>query len=63
MDIEKKVPKKLSREQIKKLFPIYFNQRFKGCGKLFCENKWCAKRPGIKVMSKKETMQFILKSM
>ena len=56
MDIEKKVPKKLSRDEIKKLFPIYFNQRFKGCGKLFCENKWCAKRPCVKVMSKKETM-------
>ncbi len=49
MEIEepkKKVHKKLTRDEMKKLFPLYVKQRITGCIRYACTNVNCAKYPG-----------------
>ena len=36
----------MTREEIKKMFPIYVRLRVQGCPKAFCMNPDCAKYPG-----------------
>jgi len=58
MEIEKapkKVVKKLTRKEMKKLFPMYTNQRSMGCKRTPCINKNCANLPGKDINTKENS--------